>query len=104
MTKDYMFNPSEFKLPEDLGQTAAHSMLDEIFNGGVIDASNQTTLLMLMALSTGDNISQAKLCRVTQQSVQLLRNLKAFFNTQFKIKECDDDVFSDSESENEEGE
>jgi hypothetical protein len=32
-------------------------MLDEIFNGGVIDATNQSTLLMLMALSSGDNIS-----------------------------------------------
>ena len=30
----------------------------------------------------------------------MLRNLKKFFNIQFKIKECEDDVFeSDSEEE-----
>ena len=40
MTKDYMFQQSEFKLPEDLGERVAHAMLDEIFNGGVIDATN----------------------------------------------------------------
>ena len=31
----------------------------------------------------------------------MLRHLKAFFNIQFKIKECEDDVFSDSDSEEE---
>lgn len=65
ITKDYMFNQNEFKLPEELGERAAQAMLDEIFNGGVIDATNQSTLLMMMALSSGDNISQVKLCRVT---------------------------------------
>ena len=78
-------------------------MLDEIFNGGVIDATNQPTLLLLMALSSGDNISQAKLCRITEQSIALLRNLKSFFNITFKIKECDDDIF-EKESDDEEEE
>ena len=99
-----MYNQSDFKLPEDLGETVAHALLDEVFNGGVIDATNQTTLLFLMALSSGDNISQAKLCRITQQSIQLLRHLKAFFNITFKIRECEDDVFSDSSQEEEEEE
>ena len=102
ITKDYMFNQNEFKLPEELGERAAQAMLDEIFNGGVIDATNQSTLLMMMALSSGDNISQVKLCRVTQQSIQLLRHLKTFFNLQFRIKECDDDVFGDDSDQSDE--
>lgn len=32
----------------------------------------------------------------------MLQHLKMFFNIQFKIKECDDDVFA-SDSESEEG-
>lgn len=93
LTKDYNFNSEEYKLPEELGQRAAYSMLEEIMTGGVIDSTNQTTLLLLAALSSGDNISQVKLGRVTQQSIQLLRHLKTFFNVTFKIKECEDDVF-----------
>ena len=69
LTKDFMYTKSESKMPEDLGERTAFAMLDEIFNGGVIDATNQPNLLMLMALSAGDNISQVKLCRITQQSI-----------------------------------
>ena len=69
MTKDYMFD-KQFKLPEDLGETCAHAMLDEIFNGGVIDATNQTTLLLLMALSSGDNmLDGSRLVRGSRQPV-----------------------------------
>ena len=54
---------------------------------------------MLAAVSSGDGISQVKLGRVTEQSVSLLRNLKAFFNLQFRIEQCTDDVYSDSDDE-----
>jgi len=104
LTKDCMFTADQFKMPEELGESTAHAMLDEIFNGGVVDTTNQTTLLLLTALSSGDNISQVKLCRVSQQSVQLLRHLKQFFNMQFRIKECEDDVFEDDSDEEEEKE
>ena len=57
--------------------------------------------LMLMALASSDNICQLKLGRVTQQSVAMLRNLKKFFNIEFKIDECQDEVYEDS-SDNEE--
>jgi len=70
----------DFKLPEDLGERAAYSMLDEIFTGGVVDSSNQATLLLMASLAAGDNISQVKLARITQQSIHMLRHLKAFFN------------------------
>jgi len=62
--KDFMFGPT-FKMPEDLGERCAHAMLDEIFTGGAIDSTNQSTLLMLAALASGDQISSIKLARIT---------------------------------------
>ena len=75
-TKDFMFDPKVFPMPEDLGERCAHALLDEIFAGGVVDANNQASLLLLAAVSSGDAISQLKLGRVTDQSVALLRNLR----------------------------
>ena len=48
---------------------------------------------MLASLAASDNISSIKLSRITEQSINMLRNLKTFFNVQYKIKECEDDVF-----------
>ena len=103
LTKDFNFgNSKQFTLPEELGARAAYGMLDEVFGGGCIDSTNQSFALLLMAVSTGDNISALKLGRITQQSIALLRNLKSFFNVNFKIEQCQDDVYDDSSSEEEE--
>lgn len=102
LTKDFNFgNSKEFTLPEELGARAAYGMLDEVFGGGCVDSTNQSFALLLMAVSAGDNISALKLGRITQQSIALLRNLKAFFNVNFKIEQCQDDVYDDSSSEEE---
>jgi RNA 3'-terminal phosphate cyclase-like protein len=102
LTKDFNFgNSKQFTLPEELGARAAYGMLDEVFGGGCIDSTNQSFALLLMAVSTGDNISALKLGRITQQSIALLRNLKSFFNVNFKIEQCQDDVYDDSSSEEE---
>lgn len=102
-TKDYNFNNYEFKLPEDLGKRVALGLLDEIFSGGVIDSANQPFLLLMMSLASSDNICSAKVGRVTQQSIAMLRHIKKFINVSFKIEECEDNVFSsDSEEEEEE--
>ena len=93
-----------FKMPEDLGMTAAYAMLEEIFTGGAIDSTNQAMLLLLCSLASGDNISSVKLSRVTEQSIQMLRHVKEFFNVQFKIKECEDDVYNESSSSDSEAE
>lgn len=104
LTKDFNFgNSKQFTLPEELGARAAYGMLDEVFGGGCIDSTNQSFALLLMAVSTGDNISALKLGRITQQSIALLRNLKSFFNVNFKIEQCQDDVYDDSSSEEENG-
>lgn len=102
LTKDFNFgNSKEFTLPEELGARAAYGMLDEVFGGGCVDSTNQSFALLLMAVSAGDNISALKLGRITQQSIALLRNLKSFFNINFKIEQCQDDVYDDSSSEEE---
>jgi len=102
LTKDFNFgNKKEFILPEDLAQRCAYGMLDEIYSGGCIDSTNQSIALLLMALSTGDNVSQIKIGRVTQQSVMMLRNLKKFFNINFKIEECQEDGLYDTDSDDE---
>lgn len=90
-------------MPEDLGERCAYAMLDEIFTGGAIDSNNQSTLLMLAALASSDNISSIKLARITEQSIQVLRHLKSFFNIQYRIKECEDDVFQDDSDNDDEG-
>ena len=56
-------------MPEDLGERAAYAMLDEIFTRGVVDCNNLATLLLMTALASGDNISNFKLARITQQSI-----------------------------------
>lgn len=66
LTKDFMYESAAFKMPEDLGERCAQAMLDEIFTGGVVDSTNQSLLLLLAGVSSGDNISQVKLGRVTQ--------------------------------------
>jgi len=102
LTKDYNFNSQDFKLPEDLGKRVALALLDEIFSGGAIDSANQPFALLLMSLTSADNISSIKIGRITQQSIAMLKHIKAFLNVQFKIEECEDDVYSsDSDSEEE---
>jgi hypothetical protein len=59
-------------------------------------------MLLLMAVGSDENISEIKICRMTEYSRQLLRNILKFMNVQFKIKECDDNVFDDSSSDEEE--
>ncbi len=54
-----------------------------------------------MSLASSDNISSIKIGRITQQSISMLKNIKAFINVQFKISEVEDDVYSSSESEGE---
>jgi len=102
LTKDYNFNSIDFKLPEDLGKRTALALLDEIFSGSAVDSANQPFALLLMSLAASDNISSIKIGRITQQSISMLKNIKAFVNVQFKITEVEDDVYSSNDSEEEE--
>jgi RNA 3'-terminal phosphate cyclase-like protein len=103
LTKDFNFgNEKEFTLPEDLGERAALALLDEIYSGGCIDSSNQSFALLMMSVSSADNICALKLGRITQQSISMLQNIKKFLNVNFKIEECQDDVYDATSSDEEE--
>lgn len=67
LTKDFNFgNKKEFILPEELGERCAYGLLDEVSAGGCVDTTNQPFAFLMMALSSGDNISQIKVGRVTE--------------------------------------
>ena len=86
-----------------MGKRASLQLLDEVFNGGVVDSTNQPLLFLLMSLASAENVSQVKIGRVTQQSIAMMRHIKKFLHIEFKIEECDDEIFDSqsSESENE---
>lgn len=55
-----------------------------------------------MVLASGDNACQLKVgSRITQQSIIMMRLIDRFFKIQFKIQECQDDLFVQDESESE---
>ena len=83
-------------MPEDLGERTAFGLLDEIFYGGCIDSTNQSLALLMLAMTNNDAASSLKIGRLTQQSISMLRNIKAFWNLEFKIDECQDEVYDDS--------
>ena len=66
LTKDFNFGTKkEFTLPEELGERAGLSMLDEVFAGGCVDSTNQSLALLLMSVGASDNISAIKIGRIT---------------------------------------
>jgi len=75
---------SEKVLPEDLAKTCCLRLLDEISFSGVVDTSNQSLVLTLMALSERQ-VSSVRLGRVSQFTIENLRILKEFFGVIFKI-------------------
>ena len=87
-----------------MGKRVALALLDEIFSGSAVDSANQPYALMLMSLASDDSICSIKIGRITQQSIQMLKNIKAFINVQFKIEEVEDDVYSDDSSDDDKAE
>jgi RNA 3'-terminal phosphate cyclase-like protein len=71
--------------PEDLGVHAAKLLCSQIKIGGCVDASNQPILLMLMAL-TPEDVSHARVGKLSQYSIELLRLIYEMFGVKFKIK------------------
>jgi len=65
ITKDFTFSHEEFKLPEDLGEAAALALLDEVYYGGCVDSAIQPIALLLMALSSNEDVSSIKIGRLT---------------------------------------
>ncbi|GAQ89366.1 RNA 3'-terminal phosphate cyclase [Klebsormidium nitens] len=75
----------EALLPEDIGARAAHQLLDEIRQGGVVDSTHQGFLFMLCALCPED-VSKVRVGRLSPNAIRMLRCIKDFFGVQFSIK------------------
>ena len=71
-------------VPEDLGKSAAMSLLQEVYRGGCVDATHQSLALVYMALGQMD-ISKVMFGSLTPYTIQMMRHLKDFFNVMYKI-------------------
>lgn len=83
---------------EDLGKEAAHLLLEEIYRGGCVDSISQSLACVLMVTSPQD-ISKVLVGSLSPYSVQMLRHIRDFFQTLFKVEEAKKDaVGADGES------
>lgn len=61
--------------PEEMGKKASELLLEEISQGGCVDAVHQSMCLLYMVLCPED-VSKLKLGKLTDQSIRMLRNIK----------------------------
>ncbi|EST08066.1 RNA 3'-terminal phosphate cyclase, insert domain protein [Kalmanozyma brasiliensis GHG001] len=76
-------------LPEDLAQSAARMLLEEIASSGCVDRSHQPLVLLLMALSPQD-VAKCTMASPTANAVQMMRDLKEALGVSFKITPASD--------------
>uniref|UniRef100_A0A0W0FLD2 18S rRNA biogenesis protein n=1 Tax=Moniliophthora roreri TaxID=221103 RepID=A0A0W0FLD2_MONRR len=74
--------------PEDIALQATRSLLDEVQKGGCVDQKHQSLVLIMMVLGSED-VGRCRMSLPTPRSVQLLRDIKDFFGTSFKIVPAD---------------
>lgn len=72
--------------PEEVGERAAHLLLDQIFDGGCVDAHHQLLVMLLMALSP-DDVSVARLGRLTPSAVSAMVLMELYFGVTCAVKE-----------------
>ncbi|KAG8217735.1 18S rRNA biogenesis protein [Butyriboletus roseoflavus] len=70
--------------PEDVALLASRALLSEIRRGGCIDRKHQSLVLLMMVLGSED-VGRCRMGEASPRTIQLLRNIKAFFGTSFKI-------------------
>ncbi|KAJ1929965.1 hypothetical protein IWQ60_000694 [Tieghemiomyces parasiticus] len=71
--------------PEEVGALVAKQLLHEIQKGGYFDTNHQWLPLLLMTLCPED-VSKIRLGRLSEFTIQYLRDIREMFNTTFKIK------------------
>ncbi|KAF9053819.1 18S rRNA biogenesis protein [Hymenopellis radicata] len=74
--------------PEDIALDATRSLLSEIERGGCVDQKHQSLVLIMMVLGSED-VSRCRMAEPTPRTIQLLRDIKDFFGTSFKIVAVD---------------
>jgi len=72
------------KDPEEIGNRAVAQLLEETDYGGCVDTSHQSIALTLMALSDED-VSRIRVGRLSEHTVQLLRDLRSFMGIVFNL-------------------
>lgn len=72
-------------VPEDIGQRAAHLLMEEVSRGGVVDSSHQALVLLLCAIGP-EEMSEVRLGPLTPHAVRTLRHIREFFNVQFNVR------------------
>ncbi|SPO28056.1 related to RCL1 - RNA terminal phosphate cyclase-like protein [Ustilago trichophora] len=93
--------PTDPGLPEDLAQTAARMLLEEITARGCIDRAHQPMTLLLMALSPQD-VAKCTMAGLTANAVQLMRDVKEALGVSFKISPASEDASANDKVEEEE--
>jgi RNA 3'-terminal phosphate cyclase-like protein len=71
-------------LPEDIGEACAHSLLQEVMEGGCVDSTQQSFTLMMMALGPED-VTRIRLGKLTQSAMGTMRLLRDFLGVVFKV-------------------
>ncbi|ESS67911.1 RNA 3'-terminal phosphate cyclase-like protein [Trypanosoma cruzi Dm28c] len=72
--------------PEAVGKRAAELLLDQVFEGGCVDAHHQMLVLILMALSP-DEVSTVRFGQLTGSAVSAVMLLEAYFGVSCATKE-----------------
>jgi len=70
--------------PEDVALTAARSLLVEAARGGCIDRKHQPLVLVMMVLGSED-VGRCRMGELSPRAIQVLRDIRDFFGTSFKI-------------------
>ncbi|KDQ16350.1 hypothetical protein BOTBODRAFT_31038 [Botryobasidium botryosum FD-172 SS1] len=74
--------------PEDIALQAARSLLNEVSRGGCVDRKHQNLVLIMMVLGSED-VGRCRMGELSPRSIQLLRDIRDFFGTSFKIAPSD---------------
>nr|CCC93208.1 putative RNA 3'-terminal phosphate cyclase-like protein [Trypanosoma congolense IL3000] len=74
------------EIPEDVGKRAAELLLDQIFDGGCVDAHHQMLVLLLMGLSP-DEVSTVRFGQPTSSMVSAVMLLEMYFGVSCAIKD-----------------
>eukprot|EP01122_Echinamoeba_exundans_P004771 TRINITY_DN15006_c0_g1_i1.p1 TRINITY_DN15006_c0_g1~~TRINITY_DN15006_c0_g1_i1.p1 ORF type:complete len:359 (+),score=42.26 TRINITY_DN15006_c0_g1_i1:16-1092(+) len=73
------------QLPEDLAKECSHHLLMEILRRGVVDSVSQSVAILFMALGPED-VSKIRVGKLTEYTMEFLRNIREFFGVTFKIE------------------
>ncbi|KAF9265455.1 18S rRNA biogenesis protein [Marasmius fiardii PR-910] len=74
--------------PEDIALQGTRALLDEIQKGGCVDQKHQSLVLIMMVLGSED-VGRCRMSLPTARSIQLLRDIRDFFGTSFKVVPVD---------------